>query len=101
MTSEWSVYLVRTTSGSLYAGIATDVERRFAEHGAGRGAKFLRGRGELELVYRRKLGSRSLALRVEHRIKRLAKNAKESLVRAAPSRSRLLKSLDVETREAD
>ena len=97
----WSVYLIRTTSGVLYAGIATDVDRRFREHGLGRGAKCLRGRGPLVIVYRRKLGSRSLALRVEHRLKRLTKSEKESIVRAAPSRLRLLKALELRASEAE
>ena len=28
----WSVYIIRCGDGSLYTGIATDVERRFGEH---------------------------------------------------------------------
>jgi putative endonuclease len=84
--SRWSVYLVRARGGALYAGVATDVERRLAEHRAGRGAKCLRGRGPLELVYRRVVGDRGRALRIEHRIKRMPKAEKETLVRAAPGR---------------
>ncbi|MFN0007354.1 MAG: GIY-YIG nuclease family protein [Planctomycetota bacterium] len=87
---QWSVYLIRCSRGALYAGIATEVERRLEEHRRGRGAKALRGRGPLALVYRRAVGDRSLALRVEHGLKRLAKAEKEALVRASPSRSRLL-----------
>jgi len=93
----WSVYLIRSAGGALYAGITTEVERRLAQHGAGRGSKFLRGRGPLELVYRRKLGERSLALRVEHALKRLDKAKKEALVLASPSRRQLLRRLELET----
>jgi putative endonuclease len=89
----WSVYLIRSAGGALYTGVTTEVERRLEQHGAGRGSKFLRGRGPLELVYRRRVGARSLALRVEHALKRLEKREKEALVAASPSRSRLLRRL--------
>lgn len=76
----WSVYLVRRADGALYAGIAIDVAERFAAHGAGRGAKALRGRGPLLLVWQRRVGDRGLAQRVEYRLKRLDKVDKERLV---------------------
>lgn len=76
--SAWSVYLIRCADGSLYTGITTDVERRLAEHEHGdKGARYLRGRGPLTLVYRREIGDRSDASRVEHRFKRLTKAEKE------------------------
>ena len=75
----WWVYVVRCGGGALYTGIATDVERRLAEHRAGRGAKALRGRGPLELVLAREVGGRGLALRVEALVKRLGKADKERL----------------------
>jgi putative endonuclease len=78
-TAVWSVYVVRRSDGALYTGIATDVERRLEEHeaGEGRGAKALRGRGPLTLVFAREVGGRSLATRIEARIKRLSKARKE------------------------
>ncbi len=77
--SAWSVYFVRTRQGALYTGIANDVARRFAEHEAGTGAKFLRGRGPLTLVFSREVGERGEALRIEHALKRLPKRDKERL----------------------
>jgi putative endonuclease len=75
----YSVYLVRCRDGSLYTGIATDVARRLAEHEDGRkGAKYLRGKGPLSLVFQQDIGDRSLALRVESRVKRLTKREKEN-----------------------
>ena len=81
---DWHLYVVRCHDGSLYTGITTDVARRFAEHqGNGdTGAKYLRGRGPLVLVFQKKLGSRSLALGVESKVKMLSKARKEELVRA-------------------
>ena len=90
----WHLYVVRTNDGRLYTGIATDVERRLAEHEDGpRGAKSLRGRGPLELVYRREVGERGLALRLEHRLKRRSREEKERIVGARLSRRRLVREL--------
>lgn len=79
----WHLYLVRCRDGSLYTGITTDVARRFAEHqeNNGTGAKYLRGRMPLALVFQKKLGSRSLALGVEIKVKKLSKARKEELIR--------------------
>lgn len=75
--ADYSVYLVRCRDGSLYTGIAIDVDRRFSEHRESpKGAKYLRGRGPLELVYRKRIGSRALASSVEARIKRLPRPVK-------------------------
>ncbi len=81
--SDWHLYLVRCHDGSLYTGITTNVARRFAEHreNKGAGAKYLRGRAPLRLVFEKKLGSRSLALGVESKVKKLSKAKKEALVR--------------------
>ena len=75
----WWVYLVRRADDALYTGIATDVARRFEEHREGRGARALRGRGPLELVASAQVGGRSLASKIEHRMKQLPKTEKERL----------------------
>jgi putative endonuclease len=79
----WSLYIVRCKDGSLYTGIATDAARRFEEHRTDpqKGAKYLRGRGPLELLLVKSIGSRSLASKVERRVKRLPKSEKESLLK--------------------
>jgi putative endonuclease len=94
----WHVYVLRSKNGSLYTGVATDVDRRLAEHekARGKGAKSLRGRGPLRLAYRRSVGSRALALRVEHGIKRLSKIEKEQLVEANPDTGGLLEMLAIQ-----
>jgi putative endonuclease len=78
----WYVYLVRSRDGALYTGITTDVSRRFAQHEqkAGKGAKYLRGKGPLQLVFKKAIGPRGIALRVESQIKRLPKGRKEVLI---------------------
>jgi len=90
----WHLYIVRAGDGTLYTGIATDVGRRLAEHeGTERGARYLRGRGPLSLVFRRKIGERALALKAEHGIKRMTRSQKEKLIEAGPDKRRLLKLL--------
>ncbi len=76
----WYLYLIRCQDGSLYTGISTDVKRRIEAHRQGRGARRLRGRGPLQLVYVQAVGDRAAAQRVEYRIKRLSKTDKERLV---------------------
>lgn len=77
--TKYSVYLVRCCDGSLYTGITTDVARRISEHhDSKRGARFLRGKGPLTLVYQREIGDRSLASKIESRVKRLPKAEKSN-----------------------
>lgn len=77
----WHVYMVRCRDNSLYTGVALDVDKRFQEHCAGTGSKYTRARGAVDLVYGVPLFSKSQAYAVEYRIKRLAKSAKEEIVR--------------------
>ena len=93
-SADYSVYLVQCGDGSLYTGITTDVERRIAEHeDSSKGAKYLRGRGPLKLVFQKPIGSRSLATRVEHRIKRMPKQQKQDLKRLPAAIDQLLQEL--------
>ncbi|MFA0810604.1 GIY-YIG nuclease family protein [Microbulbifer epialgicus] len=80
--SYWFVYLVRTSSGSLYTGVTTDVERRFAEHcsSGSRAAKALKGKGPLSLEYQKQVPDKSAALKLEIMIKKWPKQKKESLI---------------------
>ncbi|MBO6851203.1 MAG: GIY-YIG nuclease family protein [Marinobacter sp.] len=81
--SRWHLYMVRTARGALYTGITTDVARRFAEHQAGapKGARSLRGKGPLELVFSVAVSDRSVASRLEWHLKQWPRTRKEALVR--------------------
>ena len=81
MTVHW-VYVLECADGSLYTGYTTDVERRVAEHDAGDGAKYTRGRTPVELVHSEQFDSRSAAMAREHEIKSLSRREKERLVRS-------------------
>jgi putative endonuclease len=74
------VYVLECADGTYYTGYTTDVERRVAEHDAGEGAKYTRGRTPVELVHVEEYGSRSAAMSREHEIKQLSRAAKERLV---------------------
>jgi len=76
----WYLYIIRCKGNMLYTGITTDVSRRFEEHLAGKGAKFLRGKAPLELAYQQEVGTHSEALKLEINIKKLSKAEKEALI---------------------
>jgi len=66
----------------LYTGITTDVERRFGEHESGdkKGSKYLRGKTPLTLVLKKRVGDKSMALKIEAKVKKMPKTKKELLV---------------------
>ncbi|MUI54349.1 GIY-YIG nuclease family protein [Aliivibrio fischeri] len=76
----WFIYLIRTRVGSLYCGITNNLERRFKMHQNGKGAKYLKGKGPLTLVWHRDVENKSIALKYEYRIKKMTKASKEALV---------------------
>ena len=79
----WHVYLIRTHKGQLYTGVTQDVQRRFQEHQEGglKAAKYLRGKKPLKLVFHKKIGDHSKALKTEAAIKKWSKKTKESLIK--------------------
>lgn len=76
----WYVYMLRCCDDSLYTGIATDVERRFAEHVNGKGAKYTRAHKPAAVVYREEMPDKSEALRREAAIKKLSRAEKLRLI---------------------
>lgn len=81
-THPWYVYLIRTQHGVLYTGISTDPKRRLRQHQGEivGGAKALRGKGPLQLVWQYQAPSRSIASQWECQLKKLPKKSKEQLV---------------------
>ncbi len=76
----WIVYILQCGDGTLYTGITNDVDRRMAEHEAGQGAKYTRGRGPLQLVYNEVCEGRGQASKREIEIKSLDRKEKLGLV---------------------
>ncbi len=79
MDKVWYVYILRCRDGSLYCGIATDVAARLEVHRSGKGAKYTRGRGPLELVYTEQCADKSTALKRELEIKAMSRQQKLEL----------------------
>lgn len=72
----WCLYLIECRNGAWYAGITNDIERRYAMHAAGRGAKFTRAHPPLRLLGTRAYPDRSEAAKAEHAIRKLPKSQK-------------------------
>jgi putative endonuclease len=81
----WFVYVVRCGDGSLYTGIATDVEARVSVHNDGRGARYTRSRRPVTLVYVERRRNRSAALKRELKIKALTRAEKLALLEKRPA----------------
>lgn len=77
---QWCVYILRCGDGTLYTGATDDFPRRLAAHRAGKGAKYTRGRGPLEPVYRENCRDMSAALKREYAIKALPREKKLALI---------------------
>lgn len=88
MEADWYLYILRCGDGTLYTGITTDVEKRLELHRSGKGAKYTRGRGPLELIYQENCGSHGEALRREIAVKKLKRNEKTALVGAVTPHDR-------------
>lgn len=75
----WFVYLLRCGDGTYYCGIALDPEARLEAHRRGKGARYTKGRGPLELIHVERCRDKSEALRRERAVKRLDRAAKRAL----------------------
>jgi len=79
MSRSWSVYLLRCGDGTLYCGISPDVVARLEAHRAGKGARYTKGRGPLDLVHVEACRDKASAMRRERAIKRMSRAAKLAL----------------------
>ena len=77
----WQVYILECADGSLYTGIARNLDARIAAHNNGTGAKYTRGRGPVKLLYQEPADDRSTALRREALLKQLSRAEKLQLIR--------------------
>lgn len=69
MSTPWHLYLLRCRDGSYYAGITTDVDRRFRQHAQGRGARYTRAHPPECVLASRAYPDRASASRAEHVLK--------------------------------
>ena len=80
------VYILRCQDGTLYTGAAKDLERRLAQHAAGRASRYTRSRLPIELAWSRRVRTWSDALKTERWIKTLSRAQKDALVGGARMR---------------
>jgi putative endonuclease len=78
---EWCVYMLLCDDNTIYTGITNDLKKRFENHISGKGAKYLRGRKPLEIVYTENFQNRSMATKREMEIKKLNRIKKEALIK--------------------
>ncbi len=77
---EWAVYILRCGDGSLYTGIAKDVQCRVNQHNEGRGAACTRSRLPVMLLYQQEGLTHSEALIREAQIKAMSRSKKEEIL---------------------
>lgn len=92
----WFLYLIECSDGSVYTGIATDVQARYAKHVNGTGARYTRSRKPVALLATFELADRSSALRAEYRVKQLAPVEKRALAAGARTLESVLPHLDAQ-----
>jgi putative endonuclease len=79
--SDYYVYIVRCQQGTLYTGYTSDLKARIKRHNSGHGAKYLRGKGPVKLVWFKKYRYWKCAVKEEARIKRLPRQRKMQLIK--------------------
>jgi putative endonuclease len=79
--SKYWIYIIQCRDGTYYTGYTNDLERRIALHNRGYGAKYLRGKLPVRLVYAKEYRYYKNALRRERTIKKMTRKQKERLVR--------------------
>lgn len=76
----WHVYILRCADNTLYTGITCDLARRLKQHNLGRGAKYTRGRGPVELAFAETCNDRSSASKREYALKQMTPEQKRRLI---------------------
>jgi putative endonuclease len=79
--SPWILYLLECENGAYYAGITTDLERRFAEHVFGIGARYTRANPPKRVLAVKEFADRASASRAEAKLKRLPRAEKQDYFR--------------------
>jgi len=80
-TGKYFVYILQCSNGTYYTGYTNNLENRIKEHNNGNGAKYLRGKLPVKLVYAKEYHYYENALRRERNLKKLTRKQKEKLIR--------------------
>lgn len=77
MSKPWFLYMIECVDGSIYTGIAVDVEARYQAHRQGTGARYTRSHPPARLLGYESHADRSSASKAEYRIKQLTASEKQ------------------------
>ncbi len=77
---QWYVYILSCADGIYYTGITTDLNRRVDQHNSKKGAKSLRGKLPVKIVYNESYKDHVLAAKREREIKGWRREKKTLLV---------------------
>jgi putative endonuclease len=86
--TKYYVYIIQTKDATFYTGMTKNIKKRMALHAAGKGAKYLRGRTPLTIVYRESCRDIKTAMVRELQIKRYSKRQKQKLIDHPRARKR-------------
>jgi len=75
------VYIVQCKNGTYYTGHTANIENRIKEHNSGHGAKYLKGKEPVKLVYLKEYQYLKNALARERRIKKMTRKQKELIIK--------------------
>lgn len=78
----YHVYILRTSSNTLYIGQTNNLEKRIKEHqsNSSKSAKYVRYFSSVKLVYSEEFANRSEAMKREIQLKKWTKIKKEALI---------------------
>lgn len=76
----WTLYVLRCCDTSFYTGVTNDLDKRLVVHNSGKGAKYTRSRLPVDLAASVVVGTRSTALKLEYRFKKLTRAKKKMYI---------------------
>lgn len=82
-------YILKCSDNSLYTGWTNDIKHRLKMHNEGKGAKYTRGRGPVQLVYLEEFDTKQEAMSKEAKIKRLTRKEKLLLIEKLPTGAKI------------
>ncbi len=78
--AKYWVYLVECGDGTFYAGYTNDLKNRLKLHNNGHGAKYVRGKGPVKVVYLKEYAYYKRAVQAEYALKKLTRTQKTQLI---------------------
>ena len=76
----WFVYIIKCKDGSFYTGYTDNLEKRFAKHKSGKGAKYTKSHPPKKIVFSEKFDNKILAQKKEREIKNWSRKEKLNFI---------------------